>query len=143
MRVMLLTSDGRQHWLAGQPGVSERIHSSVGNFRKSCSVAEQVNEFVRAAASEVVDRGNILTTLSFSTTRQFPTVEAAELWVLDYEVTWPREGMLVLESILPGGAVRRRYMAGAVVRPPDLSYLGTSVAIQYVVRGGLIKSNIN
>lgn len=138
---MLLTSTGTEYWLAGKPGVSERVHSSVSGFRKEVDLSVQENKFVRGTQARVLDRGNIKTTLRFSTTRKFNTVPEAEAWMLDYEMATPRTGTIVLESVLSGGGVTRRYLPNAVVRPPVISNTGVSVDIQYTVEGGLIKSS--
>ena len=138
MRVMIMTKGGRHVWLAGNPALNERVHSSVADFRKVSTIDKQEGHFIRAAQVKLWDRQNVKTTLSFSTTRKFGTVPAAEEWMLDHEASYPRTGTLVLESILAGGAIVRRYMGGTVVNPPELSHEGVSVLIRYTAEGGII-----
>ena len=138
MRVGLLTKEGTTIWLAGQSGTGEREFSSVSGLQVAGQINVQENQFIRAAAATQVDRKNLATTVSFGTTRKFPTATAAELFALDYDNTQPRTGTLILESPQPGGGVSRRYMRGAVVDPPGREVIGVTVLLHYTVRGGLI-----
>ena len=138
MRVALKTDDGVVHWLAGQPGVSERDFSSVANFKNEGRINVQENQFIRARAAEYEDRLNLATTVTFDTTRKFPTVVAAFTFALDYDRTKPREGQLIFEIPVAGGAEVRRFMAGAVVLPPKILTIGVSVNLSYTVLGGRI-----
>lgn len=139
MRIGLLT-DGILRWLAGNPDLGERSFSSASDFRMTPKINIQTDQFLRGAAVRVRDRKNLATTITFGTTREFPTVWAAENWVLDYEATQPREGQLILESQMGGGAVVRRYLANAVVEPPDRQVIGVSVILKYTIQGGAITS---
>lgn len=127
-------------WLAGNPALSEREHSSVSDFRITPQINVQQKQTVRGAASSFSDRKNLATTLSFGTSRLFATAEAAEAWSLDYDQAFPRTGTLVMASVLPGGGVRYRYMAGAVIQPPERIVTGCTVQLRYVIVGGKILS---
>ena len=103
MRISLLVGE-TLHPLAGEAGVSERVHSSAARLRIEAGIGSQVLRRLRAANAEPVDRGNLLTRISFSTTRLFPSPAEAFLWALDYDATFPRAGTLVIDSIAAGGA---------------------------------------
>lgn len=121
--------------LAGEEGVSERVHSSAADFRDEPSIIVQDINRLRATHAQAVDRGNLTTRLSFSTTRKFPSVPHATMFMLDYDRTMPREGILVLEDVSPLGAVLRRHLLNAVVDPPRRRHLGATVILDYSVRG--------
>lgn len=140
MRVALQTTTGRTQWLAGQAGVIEREFSSASGFRVNGQIQTQDDEFIRAVEAGVIDRGNLRTTIEFSTVRKFSTAHAAELWMLDYDSTMERTGVLIIESVQVNGGVSRRYMKNAVVLPPKREANGVSVSLSYTVLGGSIKS---
>lgn len=124
--------------LAGASGVSERTHSSAADVAINPSAALQVVSRVRATHALHLDRGNLATSISFTTSRKFATVEAAELWALDYDADFPRTGKLVMETVLPDGNTRVRVMADAVVSPPQRRLNGATIQIAYAVQGGAI-----
>lgn len=138
MRLALRTEDGIFHWLAGTPGVSERTHSSAGNLRISGDIATQDVRKIRASTASMLDRLNLATTITFDTTRKFATATEAELWSLDYDLSQPRTGLVVIESMMPTGGVTRRYIPGAVVHPPEREVTGVSVRLTYRISGGSI-----
>lgn len=141
MRVALRTTDGVFHWLAGKPGISEREHSSADQFRIAADVAVQEVRKVRAAVASVIDRGNLKTTVSFTTVRKFATAAEAEVWSLDYDLTQPRTGLLVMESQQATGGVSRRYLPDVVIQPPGREVTGVSVHLSYQASGGAIQSS--
>lgn len=138
MQVALKTAEGVTHWLAGTPGVSERDHSSVSDFRKTSRIQVQESSRVRAAYLQSWDRGNLGTELTFGTTRKFATVQAATDFAFDYDRAMPRTGTIILVTPISGGGQRMRYMPAAVVEPPAMVVTGVTVELQYTVRGGEI-----
>jgi len=139
MRIALLASNAVTYWLAGQPGVSERVHSSSAGLHITAKIQVQEDNLVRSPNAIPYDRQNLLTTISFGTTLQFDTTDEAEAFALDYDQNTPRTGTLILQTEIPGGStVAQRYMPGAVVHPPNRAVTGTSVTIQYTVVGGAI-----
>lgn len=140
MRVSLIVGSKRHH-LAGQPGVSERVHSSAGNYRKVANSAVQVSALFRARAVKSYDRGNLQTTISFSTTRKFSDAAEAMAWGHDHELDYPREGTVVVEGQRGNGSVIARYMKDAVVSPPEIQYLGATLIIFYTITGGIFERN--
>jgi hypothetical protein len=124
--------------LAGEGGVSERTHSSVADFQLTPESEVQVAAFVRGAYAKPIDRGNLLNVVSFTTTRQFATPAAAELWCLDYHGSFPSSGTLYFDAVAPNGTVSRRTMENAVVDPPRRRCIGATALVDYTVRGGSI-----
>ena len=138
MRVALTTAAGKTHWLAGQSGTSERVHSSAADIRIEGQIVTQENQFIRAALGETLDRGNLTNTLTFGTSRLFATANEAEMYSADYDAVMPRTGTLILEFVQPLGSVTRRYLRNAVVLPPARVVTGCTVRLTYTVRGAAI-----
>lgn len=137
MRISLLAAD-IIYPLAGEAGVDERIHSSAGDLVISASAAVQPVQRVRATHAQALDRGNLRTSLSFSTSRRFASADVASLAALDHDSGHPREGILILEVTAPGGAVSGRHLLDAVVSPPQRRCIGCTVLYAYQVTGGEI-----
>lgn len=138
MRISLLNT-GTLYPLAGEAGVSERVHSSAADLRISPRAALQTTERVRAAAARHYDRGNLSTVITFSTTRLFDSVTAADQWSLDYDSDFPREGTLYLDSVAADGiTVARKLMDNAVVSPPERIHRGCTIQLFYQIQGGAI-----
>ena len=137
MFVSLLVSS-TTYPLAGEVGVSERVHSPAGDFRVEPRTEQQVITRVRAATATVLDRGNLLYTVTFSTTRKFATPEMAAAFALNHDNLIPRSGTLVFKSASPGGFLSEHRMAGAVISPPRRNTVGATVFLDYVVTGGAI-----
>ena len=138
MRVALTPTGGTTRWLAGTPGTSEREHSSASDIRINGEILTQENNYLRSQTGEVVDRGNLKTTITFGTSRLFATANEAEMFSADYDSTSPRSGTLILEFVQPLGSVTRRYLRKAVVFPPVRQVIGCTVILNYTVRGGAI-----
>lgn len=137
MRISLLNGT-TLYPLAGQDGVSERVHSSAGDLRINGQVETQVVNRVRATYGLMLDRGNLLQTVAFTTHRQFNTAEEAERFASDYDATFARTGTLVIEGITPAGETSIRLMTDAVVTPPERRVTGCSLALSYTVTGSQI-----
>ena len=137
MRISLL-SGSTVYPLAGDAGVSERAHSSAGDFQMSPQANQQLASYVRAENAVPIDRGNLLETVTFSTTRLFSTAAEAWLYLLDYDRTMPRSGTLLLDSVVAGGWVARRHLLNAVVSPPSRRCVGATVQLSYSVSGSEI-----
>lgn len=137
MRIGLLVGS-TLHPLAGAAGVSERVHSSAGDFILAPVADKQIVRKVRAGNATALDRGNLLHSVSFSTTRIFDSAAEAWLWALDYDATFPREGILQMDAVTAGGAILRRRLSNAVVSPPRRRVIGRSVLLDYQVDGSAI-----
>jgi hypothetical protein len=137
MYVALLVS-ATTYPLAGEAGVSERVHSPAADFRIEPQAETQVIARVRATHALPVDRGNLANTITFSTTRKFLTPALASAYALMVEAAIPRSGTLVFKDVSPGGEWSEHRMANAVVSPPRRSCTGCTVSLDYVVTGGAI-----
>lgn len=137
MRIALLVGS-TLHPLAGAAGVSERVHSSAGDFILAPVADKQIVRKVRAGNATALDRGNLLHSVSFSTTRIFDSAAEAWLWALDYDATFPREGILRLDALDATGVIHRRHLSAAVVAPPRRRVIGRSVLLDYQVDGSAI-----
>ena len=137
MRISLL-ADETLYPLAGQDGVSERVHSSAADLRINGETEMQISARVRATYGKPIDRGNLIQTITFSTWRQFATADEAERFAEDYDSDFARSGSLIMESISPSGDVSVRSMENAVVSPPERRLTGCSLTLAYTVTGGEI-----
>jgi hypothetical protein len=112
--------------LAG--GTNEREHTSAFDIVITGQIQTQPRDGVRRERSGVVDRGNLTSSISFSTTRQFESVEAAETFALGYDATAARTGTLTTDTGFS--------MADCVVLPPERRINGVSVTLRYTCIGG-------
>lgn len=129
-------------WLAGDPDKSERVHSSVRDFRRNAEQLFDIVPLLRAANTKQFDRKNQTNTLTFSTTRLFDTVDDADIFQLDYEDNYPLTGIIMLESPVAGGGVLRRYMANSVMQIPEMEPTGLTLKLNYQIIGGAITVGI-
>lgn len=137
MQITLYNSS-TPYYLAGQSGVSERVHSSAANIRISESIAIQESQRIRASHATAFDRQNLRTTIEFDTTRTFSDASEAEAWSLDYSQTYPRTGTLRITCGHAGLADEIREMADCIVEPPARTVIGCSVFLSYRITGGAI-----
>ncbi len=137
MRIALVT-DSLVVWLAGNPALAERMHSSAGGLSFSGHIEMQHNAFVRGAAAQIVDRGNLMSSVSFTTSRVFSSPAAAETWSALYDTTQPRTGCLVLDTT-DGNYVN---LSPCVVQPPTRQVIGQSVQLHYTVTGGALWASV-
>jgi hypothetical protein len=132
MKIALI-HESTTYWLAGETGVDERVHSSAADLVISGAIALQEQSRVRAVARAWRDRGNQSAEVSFSTTRKFATMAAAEEFALTYDITFPRTGYV--EFYGASGSVVGT-LGNAVVNPPRRVVTGVSVRLEYTVVGG-------
>lgn len=132
MRISLVTTTAT-HYLAGNPGLSEREHSSAGDFEISGQVLAQIMQRIRAATAPVEDRKNLTHQVSFSTSRLFATAAEAFLYSLNPAGKTDRAGTLVFTI-----GASSMSMANAVVEPPSCRVIGCTVLLTYRASGGAI-----
>jgi hypothetical protein len=118
MRITLLSA-GTLYPLAGQAGVSERVHSSAGDLRISEGIETQTSARVRAASVTHFDRLNLAADISFSTTRTFATPEAAAAWAMDYSTAFPRTGTLIIDPVPAPGWAESLTISGTLTDGTD------------------------
>jgi hypothetical protein len=127
-----LVHESLTYWLAGEPEVSERVHSSAANLKFSGSIEIDAQGLIRAVNMRYQDRKNLSSGLSFSTTRKFDTLAEAEEYSALYDTVNPRTGYVDLYGA-DGGAKAR--LTQAVVKPPVRTVTGVSVQLDYEVVG--------
>jgi hypothetical protein len=132
MKIALRYED-TDHWLAGEPGVAQAVHSSAGDLRINGQINIESQARVRAAAMAFRDRGNLSQDISFSTWRKFGTTQEAEEYSTTYDAVMPRTGYLDLYNEA-GEPIAR--LVNAVVSPPQRVLMGVSVQLAYQVVGG-------
>jgi hypothetical protein len=136
MRISLINAS-TTYPLAGQSGVSERVHSSASGLRMEPEVEIDSWTIINGRHAGFQDNGNMRWRVSFQTSRTFATVQAAELYALGYDALTPRTGTLKMECI-NGGSVSSRQMLNAVVPPPARNLVGCTLYLSYSITGGEI-----
>lgn len=137
MRVSLLVGT-TVYPLAGQAGVSERVHSSASDFSLEAQIEADSISRVRAGNAYDTDRGNLKHSISFSTTRKYSHADLSFLAALDYNRIMPRTGTLVFESINTIGEASVRHLLNALVYPPRCKVIGATLFLDYSVTGANI-----
>lgn len=135
MRIAI-KSNGVTTALAGDESLSEREHTSVFAFVIEGNTTRRIIRRVRAANAIPVDDGNLLTLVSFQTSRGFATPQQAADFCRDHEADFPRSGDLVFDT----GAGKRK-LTNAVVSPPSRKLNGCRVDLTYQASGDEIKLN--
>jgi hypothetical protein len=132
-----LINGGITYWLAGEPGVSESIHSSVADFALSGDRQLDIAAFVKGVNTKQFDRINQTNEVSFSTTRKFATSDLSFTYQLDYLSNIPLTGTLIFQ-IDAGGPTFTRYMGNCVMQRPEMDPVGVSLALEFSISGGNI-----
>lgn len=122
MRISLLNGT-TIYPLAGQAGAAESVHSSAADYSVEPEIAKQTVLRVRADHAQTWDRKNLKTKIGFSTVRTFATCLLAEKFANDYDETFPRSGVLVIEGTGGTGYPDSIIVAG------DLTTDGTTPAV--------------
>jgi len=135
MQVSVQTTGGTVY-LAGEPGVNERVHTSASDIVLTGKVNVQVQQFLRGAQGRVLDRGGLTNTLTFGTARIFDTTAEAETWILTYDTTTPRYGVIYCTTYAPGGAPVTIALGTGVVQPPERKVIGCTVLLRYTIEIG-------
>jgi hypothetical protein len=133
-----LESGGTTYWLAGEPGVSESVHSSVRDYALTGDRQQEPVQLVKSSLTRQFDRGNQTNEVSFGTTRTFGTSDLCFLYTLDYLNSVPLTGTLILQIDTPGGGSKSRLIANAVMHRPEFETVGVSLTLDYTVIGGAI-----
>jgi hypothetical protein len=135
MRIALLAPTTTQ-WLAGDPGVSQRVHSWAGDFALTPSAQVEVVPLIDSATAKTFDRGNLSNIVSFTTARTFATPEEAQIFALMLDLA-PRKGTLVFEAVAPSTSTFVQ-MADTVINPPARRLTGATLHLTYRATGGAI-----
>ena len=138
MRIALLTPESDFLYLAGDETSPERTFSSAFDIRIAGKTIVQTVRNIRRQAARHIDRGNLETTLGFSTIREFATPAIAEAFADGYDESQSLTGILALFSYGPEDVQAFLYMANCVVTLPSLTVSGCAVTLRYEARGGFV-----
>lgn len=89
---------------------------------------------VRAARAALFARGNLSQTITFSTTRSFATVKAAQNWMVLENQTRVKSGTLVLRLGAFGDTTEDATITGAKLQGVAVSHRGVDVTATYTFR---------
>lgn len=98
------------------------------------SQVQEVNT-VRATVATRYNRGNLSTTISFSVSREYPTMEDASRAAL--EIVGEQQGIkdtLTIVTETPS-ATTRRYLPDALIAEVAPTQIGVTLRIRYTIRG--------
>jgi hypothetical protein len=112
---------------------------------KSADRMQQVISGPGWETSEIIDRGNQLTSVTFRTERVFETVQEAEAYMMGYEAAglhpWDQARALFVCETPTGNKVHQ--MFPAAISAPSFSYHGCRVFAQYTITGGELTAAAN
>lgn len=112
------------------------LHMGPASIRHNAPVRSQVDELLRGTAVQVRNRGNLTTRFSFQVEVELATLDAAELYAVNYPQTLPREGKLRFVMTDGNGAPTVREITTAVIEDVALvQQTGVSLTIAYTVVG--------
>lgn len=96
----------------------------------------QAVEGIRAVQRQELDRLNAGTELSFSLTREHPTIVDAENFVNTHELNLPNNGLLTLTSYDGQSKQTTTYIQNAELLSVSITYTGTLTFTNYRFAGG-------
>ncbi len=111
----------------------------VSGFKIGVETTVQWDRPLRATNAQPRDRGNSATSISFSVTRLFTSVAAAETFILLHGKLLPKRGMLQLIAE-DGKTVQKSFMRVTAVPTVESSYIGATTMHSYKFVGGGIFS---
>jgi hypothetical protein len=130
MTVGIVHSEESITYLAGDPDAPDRGFAGASGLTFSGRVETSAETCIRCAAVTHSPPENLVETITFQTTRTFPTRQQAEA----YAKTWspPPPGCLVIQA--PDGE-SGLLMPGAVVHAPDMTIRGCTLALRHHITG--------
>lgn len=137
MQITLKTSAAvpEQYILAHGPSRAQGNHVGPDSLEHDARVTVQVVETVRGTTATPKNRGNRVTSMSFSVTVICADVQAASTYALDYPKTLPREGTIWFKTELDNVSITR-VLYDAVLQVVRARATGSSVTIFYSIQGG-------
>lgn len=136
MRIVLNTS-GERYPLAGSYELGEREFSGAVDFRISGEHVTEQNLRVRSESARVFHRGNLATTVSFSTRRILTSHAEALVYGADLESENERAGEVMFWT--DAGS---RHLLDAVVSRPSVEVDGCAVRVDYVATGSVVERRL-
>lgn len=119
----------------GSVVISAGGRESPANYRVGGKRVFQLAELLRAAAAIPLDRANVSTTISFDVTKEYSSVEAAEIAALDGPATYCKPG--VMSFLASGGQTLARRLP-CVVIGVDAKQSGIVLFWTFTLVGGLV-----
>jgi hypothetical protein len=104
------------------------------------SIVDEV-AFFRAATVSFFERGGESINLQFRVARNFASARLAEKFALMHRGNVPRQGIVTC-VVGTSGDTESLYLEGAIVQPAIGSVIGTSVAVQYTIKGGAFTTDV-
>jgi hypothetical protein len=136
MRIVLNTL-GERYPLAGSYELGEREFSGAVDFRISGEHVAEQNLRVRSANARVFHRGNLATTVSFSTRRVLTSHAEAMVYGADLESENERAGEVMFWT-----EAGSRHLLDAVVSRPSVEVDGCAVRVDYVATGSVVERRL-
>lgn len=134
MRVKIL-SGSTTYWLAGNPSVQEREHSSCANLVFTPGRLDQQQDGLRWTHSAFRDRKNAFWQVSFSTRRLFASPYLAGQFVFTVENDQPITGTVIFRNDDGLGGYEEWALADAIISLPTVQQEGCTLHLNYSLRG--------
>jgi hypothetical protein len=128
-------------WLAGNPNVGERVHSSA-LMQYAPQRLQQAVAGLRWTEMQFFDRGNASWEITFETTRRFATFTEVDDFIQTYPSKHPFQGTVSFRKDLPSGEWEERNLQLAVIEPPVMIPQGVSLHLRYTLRGARFVAGI-
>jgi len=101
----------------------------------------QIVEPLRSEQAAPINRANKLTTCTFSVIRNFPTQDAADVFLLMHESDLPDSGVVTFIALKNNGQKVLRYLTAGVIQSQDMTpQVGLTTVHSYTIAGGLMTS---
>ncbi len=91
-----------------------------------------------AESITLYDQKRKTTVISFSVEREHPTIQDAELFILEHETEVPHRGLVTLMAFIGSGRTVERFLKNAVVEQMNGNQRGVRTTHTYTIRGGKI-----
>ena len=116
---------------------------SVQGFRIGAQRAQEIVGHLRAEGVKVKERKNRRTSIEFSVTRTFSTIEEAEVHILEHDLDVPEVGTVRIMAVGNSGNRIFRYLKDAGVMVVDTGFVkGKTIRTSYRITGGkMLRTN--
>ena len=99
----------------------------------------QVTYPLRSEQGAPINRANKITTCAFSVIRNFPTQDAADVFLLMHESNLPDSGVVTFIAVKENGQKVLRYLTAGVIESQDMTpQIGLTTVHSYKLIGGLM-----
>ena len=112
---------------------------SVQGFRISAQRSQEIVGYLRAEGIKVKERKNRQTTIEFTVTRTFTSIEDAEVHILEHDLDVPEVATVRIMAVGFSGNRIYRYLENAGVSVVDTAFVkGKTIRTSYRIAGGKI-----